>query len=147
MKVPLIMSSLLQVSFAQQMIARDRVVGILVARYLTEHHLVSVGVQLRTDSAVGGAMDDMRCEDHLLTGGRRTDPPSAIYDKAKAEFVEVDNAFFRSYSNIGAMVLECTGMPPFARARNASSVSLFQSGTLINHAYSTAVHRDYYRHV
>ena len=50
--------------------------------------------------------------DHLWTDGRRTDPPSAVYEKAEAEFVQVGIEFFRKHSNMAAMVLECTGMPP-----------------------------------
>ena len=71
-EVPVFMSSLLQVPLAQQLIGRDRVVGILMAqaRYLTDHHLESVGIQLGTNYVIGGAMDDLRCEefDHLWTG-------------------------------------------------------------------------------
>ena len=45
-RVPVFMSSLLQVPFAQQLIGPDRVVGILMAEecYLSEHHLRSVGI-------------------------------------------------------------------------------------------------------
>ncbi len=67
--VPVFMSSLLQVPLAQQLIGRDRVVGILMARsgYLTDRHLESVGITLGTNYVIGGAMDDGRCPefDHL----------------------------------------------------------------------------------
>jgi len=62
-QVPVFMSSLLQVPFAQQLIGPDRVVGILMAhaKYLTVHHLASVGVQPDSNYVFGGAMDDDRC--------------------------------------------------------------------------------------
>ena len=46
-EVPVFMSSLLQVPFAQQLIGPDRVVGILAAEktYMTEAHLRAVGIQ------------------------------------------------------------------------------------------------------
>jgi hypothetical protein len=48
---------------------------------------------------------------------------------------------------MGAMVLECTGFPPFARAlQRELDISIFSWGTLLDYAYSVAVHRDYYGH-
>jgi hypothetical protein len=151
-KVPVFISSLLQVPLAQQLVGPERVVGILMAhkKYLTDHHLTSVGVTLGSNYVVGGAMDDLRCQefDHLWTGGLRTDPPSADYDKAEAEFVAVGSEFFHKYPKMGAMVLECTGMPPFARAlQRAIDIPVFSWGTLLDYAYSVVVHRDYYGHV
>ena len=149
---PVFMSSLLQVPFAQRLIGPDRVVGILVAnsRYLTDEHLKSVGVQLGSNYVVGGAMDQGRCQefDHLWTEGLRSALPSADYEKAEAELVAVATEFFHSYPNIGAMVLECTGFQPFARAlQRVIDIPLFSWGTLLDFAYSVVAHRDYYGHV
>lgn len=151
-KVPVFMSSLLQVPFAQQLIGKDRVVGILMAqsRYLADHHLESVGIRLGTNYVIGGAMDELRCPefDHLWTAGLRTEPPSAVYDKAEAEFLEVGSEFYRKHPAMGAMVLECTGMSPFARALQRSiDIPVLSWGTLLDYAFSVTVHRDYYGHV
>ena len=90
-RVPVFMSSLLQVPFAQQLIGPDRVVGILMAEecYLSEHHLRSVGIAEGSNYVVGGALDAGRCVEfnHLWTGGKRSDPPAAEYAKAEAEFL------------------------------------------------------------
>ncbi|MCX6032438.1 MAG: aspartate/glutamate racemase family protein [Chloroflexi bacterium] len=150
--VPVFMSSLLQVSFAQQLISPDRVVGILMANanYLTERHLASVGVQPGSNYVVGGAMEGGRCAefDHLWTGGRRTDPPAADYAVAEAELLAVATDFHRAYPQMGALVLECTGFPPFARAlQREIEMPVFSWGTLLDYAYSVVVHRDYYGHV
>jgi hypothetical protein len=49
---------------------------------------------------------------------------------------------------MGAMMLECTGMQPFARAvQHQVDIPIFSWGTLLDYAYSVAVHRDYYGHV
>jgi hypothetical protein len=95
-------------------------------------------------------MDDGRCEefDHLWTRGLRSDPPGACYEKAERELVAVGTAFFGQHPNMGAMVLECTGFPPFARAlQREIDIPIFSWGTLLDYAYSVAVHRDYYGHV
>jgi hypothetical protein len=150
--IPVFMSSLLQVPFAQQLVGPDKVVGILMARekYLYDHHLESVGVQIGSNYVVGGACDDHRCHefDHLWHENLRTDPPSAVYEKAEKEFLEVAVEFYHQHPNMGAMVLECTGFPPFARAlQRAIDIPLFSWGTLMDFAYSVVVHRDYYGHV
>lgn len=151
-RVPVFMSSLLQVPLAQQVVGAHRVVGILVAnsRYLSDHHLESVGVKLGSNYVVGGAMDDGRCAelDHLWTNGLRTDPPAADYTRAEAEFLEVAIEFYQKNPKMGAMVLECTGFPPFARAlQRAIGIPVFSWGTLLDYAYSVIAHRDYYGHV
>jgi hypothetical protein len=150
--VPVFMSSLLQVPIAQQTIGPQRVVGILVAnsKYLTQHHLEAVGIRPGSNYVIGGAMDDLRCQefDHLWTTGLRSDPPAADYGKAEAEFLEEAVAFYRQHPNMGAMVLECTGFPPFARAlQRQIDIPVYSWGTLLDYAYSVVVHRDYYGHI
>ena len=150
--IPVFMSSLLQIALAQQLIGPDKVVGVLVAResQLTDAHLQAVGVQLGSNYVVSGAEDDGRCPEfaHLWYEPERTDPPGAYYDQAEADFVAVAVAFFRAHSNMGAMVLECTGFQPFARAiQRQIDIPIFSWGTLLDYAYSVAVHRDYYGHV
>ena len=150
--VPVFMSSLLQVPFAQQSMGPERFVGILVAnsKYLTERHLESVGIQPGSNYVIFGAMDDFRCQefDHLWTTRLRSDPPAADYDKAEAEFLSVAIDFYKQHPALGAMVLECTGFPPFARAlQREIDIPVYSWGTLLDYAFSVVVHRDYYGHV
>ena len=150
--VPVFSSSLLQVPLAQQLVGPDRLVGLLMAQqqYLTDRHLESVGIRLGSNYVVAGAMDEGRCEefDHLWTKERRTDPPSAYYDKAKAELVAEAERFYHQHPAMGAMVLECTGFSPFARAiQHEIHIPVFSWGTLLDYAYSIVAHRDYYGHV
>jgi hypothetical protein len=150
--VPVFMSSLLQVVLAQQLICPERVVGILAARskYMTDRHLESVGIRIGSNYVIGGAMDSGECQEfeHLWTAGKRTDPPSAWYNKAQGEFLKQAIRFYRLHPNMGAMVLECTGFPPFARAlQREIDIPLFSYGTLLDYAYSVVAHRDYYGHV
>lgn len=151
-RVPVFMSSLLQVPLAQQLVGPHRVVGILVAnsRYLTDRHLESVGIRLGSNYVIGGAMDNGRCEefDHLWTSGLRSVPPAADYAKAESEFLTVAVEFYEKHPAMGAMVLECTGFPPFARAlQREIDIPIFSWGTLMDYAWSVVVHRDYYGHV
>jgi hypothetical protein len=150
--VPVFMSSLLQVPLAQQLIGPDKVVGILVARegQLRQAHLEAVGIQPDSNLVITGAEDDGRCPEfeHLWYEPNRTDPPGAYYDKAEKEFLQVAVDFYHAHPNMGAMMLECTGMQPFARTvQREIDIPIFSWGTLLDYAYSVAVHRDYYGHV
>ena len=149
---PVYMSSLLQVPLAQQLIGPERVVGILMARKeaLLSRHLEAVGIQPGTNYIVGGAEDDGRCPEfeNLWYAPKRPDIPQANYEKAKEDFVQVAFDFYQSNPDMGAMLLECTGMQPFARdIQRRIDIPIFSWGTLLDYAYSSAVHRDYYGHV
>ena len=150
--VPVFMSSLLQVPLAQQIIGSEDVVGILVANKsaVVDRHLEAVGINLGSNYVLAGAMDGGRCPefDHIWTEELRTDPPTIDYAKAAKEFLEVAVEFYRSHPNMAAMVLECTGFPPFARAlQRAIEIPIFSWGTLLDYAFGVVVHRDYYGHV
>jgi hypothetical protein len=150
--VPVFLSSLLQIPLAQQVVGAGRVVGVLAAlkKQLTEQHLSAVGVKPGSNYVVAGAQDDGACPefDHLWDPQRHTDPPSAYYGKTEKEFLAVAVEFYRAHARMGAMVLECTGMQPFARAlQRQIDIPVFSWGTLLDYAYSVAVHRDYYGHV
>lgn len=150
--VPVFMSSLLQVPLAQHLIGSDKVVGIMMARkaQLRDHHLESVGIQVGSNYIIEGAEDDGKCTqfENLWYAPKRPDRPEAYYDKAEEEFVGVCADFYEAHPNMGAMMLECTGMQPFARAvQRQIDIPVFSWGTLLDYAYSVAVHRDYYGHV
>ena len=150
--VPVFMSSLLQVPFAQRLVGANKVVGVLVAAkaYLTDAHLEAVGVEIGSNYVVEGANDDGRCPEftNLWASAVRPDPPQANYDKAMRDFVAVGVDFYQAHPNMGAMVLECTGFPPFARAlQREIDIPIFCWGTLLDYAYSVVAHRDYYGHV
>jgi len=150
--IPVFMSSLLQVPFAQHLIGPDKVVGILAARenQLTDSHLEAVGIEPGSNYVISGAEGEGRCEEfsHLWYAPERTDPPGAYYNKAETEFVEVAVDFFNQHPAMGAMMMECTGMQPFARAvQREIDIPVFSWGTLLDYAYSVVVHRDYYGHV
>jgi hypothetical protein len=150
--VPVFMSSLLQVPLAQQLIGPQKVVGIMAAQkqFMTDAHLQAVGIQPGSNYVLAGAEDDYECPEFgkLWNADTRPDPAEANYDKAEADFVAACVDFYQQHPNMGAMMLECTGMQPFARAiQREIDIPIFSWGTLLDYAYSVAVHRDYYGHV
>ena len=62
--------------------------------------------------------------------------------------MEAIAAYVDETPEVGALVLECTGYPPFARAIQRSvDLPIYSWGTLLDYAWSVVVHRDYYGHV
>ena len=152
LQVPIFMSSLLQVSWAQQVISPNQVVGIFVGskQAVSSEHLTAVGIRPDSNYVIEGAVDDGVCGEfeNLWIEGLRPDRPRASYEKAETEFLRVGRSFFHKNPNMGAMVLECTGFPPFARAlQREINIPVFSYSTLLDYAYSVAVHRDFYGHV
>ena len=150
-RIPVFMSSLLQVPLAQQLIGSDRVVGILVFSkdVLTSAHLEAVGIKPGSNYAIEGLMESGCCPEitNLYTA---TDPLSrgANYDKIEQQLTAFAVDFAQRHPQMGALVLECSGTQPFARTiQQAINLPVFSWGTLLDYAYSIAVHRDYYGYV
>ena len=86
--------------------------------------------------------------DNLWDHSRRPESPEAYYDRAEKDMVRISRDFVGAHTGIGALILECTGMQPFARAiQRMIDIPIFSWGTMLDYAYSVAVHRDYYGHV
>ena len=150
--VPVFMSSLLQVPFIQQLIGSKKEVGIVCAqkRFLTDDHLRNVGIDLNSNFIIAGAQDEYGCPefDKLWDPEKRPERPEAYYDKAENDMVRICVEFCQKHPRIAAIMLECTGMQPFARAiQRAVDLPVFSWGTLLDYAYSVVAHRDYYGHI
>jgi len=150
--VPVFLSSLLQVPWMQQVIGPDKLVGILCAdkRFLTDTHLRNVGIDPDSNIVIGGALDEYYCRefDNLWNPEKRPKIPEAYYGKAEDELVRSATDFVKAHPRISALLLECTGFQPFARAiQRTLDLPVFSWGTLLDYAYSVTVHRDYYGHV
>ncbi|MDJ0783200.1 MAG: aspartate/glutamate racemase family protein [Desulfosarcinaceae bacterium] len=150
--VPVFMSSLLQVPFIQHLIGADRSVAIVCAqkRFLSDTHLANVGIDLDSNFIVAGAQDEFGCPefDNLWDHEKRPAVPEIYYQNAEADMVKICREVVRQHPGVGAIMLECTGMQPFARAvQQAVDLPVWSWGTLLDYAYSAVVHRDYYGHV
>jgi hypothetical protein len=150
--VPVFMSSLLQVPFIQQVIGPQKYVGIVCAqkRFLTRKHLENVGIDPDSRVLIAGAQDEYYCTefDNLWDPEKRPECPEVYYDKAEDQMVRTCRDFVNANPEIGAIMLECTGMQPFARAvQRAVDLPVFSWGTLLDYAFSVVAHRDYYGHV
>jgi hypothetical protein len=150
--IPVFMSSLLQVPFIQQIIGPNKDVGIFCyqKRFLTETHLINVGIKPGSNYIIAGAGDEYNITEfnNLWSWEDRPNCPESYYDKSEIQIVSACEDFVKKNPRIGAIMLECTGMQPFARAiQRKLDLPVFSWGTLLDYAYSIINHRDYYGHV
>lgn len=140
--VPVFMSSLLQVPLVHQMLRPQQKVGVITAHKesLTPAHLRAVGAD-RTPICIVGMDAQLEFVDVIIEGLRNTLDLRRLED----EVVAVAVALAQDNPDVGAIVLECTDMPPFAhRIQEKTGLSVFDLSTLTNMVGET-VNRQPYR--
>jgi hypothetical protein len=125
--VPVATSALLQIPLVQAVLPAGRRVGVLTAdaAALTPAHFAAVGAP--TDLPVAGLPPDGVFRRDLRSGAAFVDP--AVQE---AELVGVALGLVEANPDIGALVLECTNLPPYAAAIEAAcGVPVYDIVTLI----------------
>lgn len=149
--VPVFMSSLLQVPMIQQCIGPKKKVGIFcyTSQQLTDAHLRNVGIDTKSNFVVYGAHEN-GCEefDNLWNYEVRSERPFAYYQKSEKEVLAACSKIKAENPDLGAIMLECTGMQPFGRAiQRELDVPVYSWSTTLDYAYSVVNHRDFYGHI
>ncbi len=108
--VPVATSSLLQVPVVERLLPRGRRVGIITAeaRSLTSAHLEAVGVS--PDTPIAGMPEGGSFAHTFLDN-------NVAFDRraVQEEVVQAGRQLVRDHADIGAIVLECANLPPYAR--------------------------------
>ncbi|HYB41033.1 MAG TPA: aspartate/glutamate racemase family protein [Candidatus Methylomirabilis sp.] len=109
-RVPVFTSSLLLVPLVERMLGRDQAVGIMTvdASALGREHLAAAGIGPEARVVVAG-LETEREFTRVLVG----DLPELDVEAARAEHVRVSRRMLAEHPEIGAIVLECTNMPPY----------------------------------
>lgn len=126
--VPVIMSSLMQVAQVNSMLAPGKRAGILTisASSLRPEHLSNAGVP--ADTPIGSTEGGRAFTRAILDDAAELDVAAA-----RADNVAAANALKEAYPELGAIVLECTNMAPYAAdIRAATGLPVFSILTLIN---------------
>jgi aspartate/glutamate racemase len=137
--VPVFTSSLIQARLVYPLLKPDQKVGIITANAMAlgEKHFAGVGI-LDIPKAVIG-VEHTHFAEMFFSGSRQLDEKVA-----EAELVEAAEKLVRENSGIGAIVLECTNMPPYAKAiHDAVKLPVFDVVTLTNYVYAALEPRRY----
>jgi hypothetical protein len=139
-RVPVATSALIQVPWVQALLPPGQRVGVITvsATSLTPRHLAAAGVPADTP-IVGteGGREFFR----VLIGGESTDMDVAL---AEADIIDAGRRLVAANPSVGAIVLECTNMPPYARAlRDAVGLPVFDIHSLITWFHAGLRPRDF----
>ena len=126
--VPVATSSMIQVPWVQATLPPGKKVGMITVSgsTLTPRHLEAAGVPADTPFVgTEGGREFFR----TLILGEKTDMDVVL---AQQDILDAGRALMKSHPDIGAIVLECTNMPPYAHAlREALEVPIYDIYSLI----------------
>ena len=125
--VPVATSALMQAAAIQAVLPPGRRVGILTisAATLTEAHLQAAGVPEGTP--VAGIADGCEFQRAILGNALTLD-----VDQAEADLAAAARAFQAAHPHLGAILLECTNMPPYKKAiAEATGLPVFSIETYV----------------
>jgi hypothetical protein len=139
-RVPVATSALIQVPWVQATLPPGQRVGVITvsAGSLTPRHLEAAGVPL--DTPVIGT-ETGREFFRVLIKGEKQDMDVGL---AAQDILDAGRALVGRHGDIGAIVLECTNMPPYAHAlREAIGLPVFDIYSLITWFHAGLRPRDF----
>ncbi len=125
---PVAASSLMQVPWVQAILPPGKRVGVLTvhASNLSEKHLLAAGAP--ADTPVAGTENGNEFTRVILG-----DEPTMDLEKCRTDNVQAARELIANHDNIGAIVLECTNMVPYAADIQAlTGLPVFSIHTFIN---------------
>jgi Asp/Glu/hydantoin racemase len=136
--VPVFTSSLLQVPLVYRLLKKEQSVGIITAyeNFLTRDHLSAVGIGSSIPIRIVG-LEKTTVFSGILTGSTT---PFSIRE-FQEQLMEIVKKFLKQEQNLGAIVLECTDLPPFtADIRKMSGLPIFDIVTLTNFIHYSSIY-------
>ncbi len=121
LKVPVASSSLMQVPLVDRILPAGKRTGILTisSATLTQQHLLKAGCQ--PDTPVGGTPENGKFTSTILNNLLELD-----VDLARQENIDAAKSLVTANPHLGAIVLECTNMIPYAAdIRQATGLPVF----------------------
>jgi len=138
--VPVYLSSVLQISIIRRGLKPNQKVGIIcaVADSMTPRLLSQCGVDDLSDIVITGAQDLSEFKNIIQSTGHLNNY------KLEQQMVGLAKQFVSDNPDIGAILLECSDMPPYAWAiQKAVGLPVFDYTTLINWVYNAVVRRPF----
>ena len=132
---PVAASALMQVPWVQATLPPGRRVGVITisAATLTPHHLSAAGVP--ADTPVAGCETGSELFPVLIQAARADLDTAAV----ERDVLAAASRLVASHPDLGAIVLECTNMPPYAAAVAATTgLPVFDIVTLVHWLHGAA---------
>lgn len=143
MDIPVYLSSVVQIPWIRVGLRRDQKIGILCAdrQNLTPNLFESCGISEE---------DQRRC---VIAGAGHLPEFSALLERRghfhngllRQELIELARELVAAHPDIGALLLECSDMPPYSAAiQEAVQLPVYDFITMINYVHSVVAHKPYY---
>ncbi len=139
--IPVFSSSLIQVPLAYHMLGNNKIVGVLTANAskLTEEHFSAVGAG-DIPVVVQGLENSTEFREVILEGKRNNMDISIIEE----EVMEAVTMLQKENPNMGALVLECTDLPPYsAQIQQQLNIPIFDLTTLTKMVHEVLLRKPY----
>jgi aspartate/glutamate racemase len=137
--IPVFLSSLLQIPFIYQITGKK--IGIITANAscLTQKHFEAVGMPEGLPIAIAGMENQSEFREAILEEKGTLDSC-----KIEEEAVSVARELATDNPDIGAVLLECSDLPPYAEAvQRAVKLPVFDFITMINYIHTSLVRMPY----
>ena len=141
LSVPVFLSSLLQIPFMLSILGKNAKIGVLTAdsRSLDEALLTATGVALTDRLVIEGLEDRKHFYDFALAESGILDPV-----RVEEEVVDTAKSVLKREPAVGAFLLECSLLPPYAAAvQTTVQLPVFDYITMINFVFSAVVKQTY----
>lgn len=138
--IPVFSSSLLQIPLARAVIGDGRRVGIITARSqsLSEKHFAGVNAQ-HTPAVIVGMEKAQEFTSVFVEGKTAMDTV-----QIGSEMILTARRLVQAFPDVGAIVLECANMPPYAKMiQDDVRLPVFDIVSLINYAFSVVVRKNF----
>jgi len=139
--IPVMLSSLLQLPFIMSTLPPDQTVGIVCAnaRRLTPELLALVNIQPGRQPAIIGLENTRHFRGPILD---ETDTLDS--DAIEEEVVAASRQLCRENPHVGAILLECSNLPPYANAvQRATGLPVFDFMTMIDYVRAATRRKVY----
>ncbi len=133
--IPVFLSSLLQIPFIHQITGKK--VGIITANAscLTPKHFQATGIPQSLPMVIAGMENQTEFREAVLE-----EKGSLDSSKIEQEVVQVAKKLVASNPDVGAILLECSDLPPYAKAiQQAVDLPVFDFFTMINYVHTACV--------
>jgi len=133
--IPVFLSSLLQVPFIQSITGKS--VGIITANAacLTDKHFQNTGIPQDCPIAIAGMESQPEFSSAILEEKGTLDT-----EKIQNEVIGVARQLARNHPDVGAILFECSDLPPYAAAVQAAvNLPVFDFITMINYVHASLV--------
>ncbi len=140
-KIPVFLSSLLQIPFMRMMLSRKGKIGVITANLpsLDDFILRQIGIKDGSDLVMRGLEKSEHFHEAVFNEAGYLDQ-----NRIEKEVVVEAERIVESDPRVEMILLECSLLPPYARAvREATGLPVFDYHTMIDYVYSAVVPRQY----